>query len=99
MVKIAPSIAAGDQGDLSNEARKLEEWGADWIHVDIMDGAFAPNLTFGPGIVKAIRKVVKLPLDCHLMLSDPESMSEKFLQAGGDILTVHAETVDRAKLS
>jgi ribulose-phosphate 3-epimerase len=99
MVKIAPSIAAGDQGDLSNEARRLEEWGADWIHVDIMDGAFAPNLTFGPGIVKAIRKVVKLPLDCHLMLSDPESMSEKFLQAGGDILTVHAETVDRAKLS
>jgi ribulose-phosphate 3-epimerase len=97
-VKIAPSIAAGDHGNLSSEARKLDAWGADWIHVDIMDGSFAPNLTFGPGAVKAIRKASNLPLDCHLMLSNPEFLCERFLQAGGDIITVHAEAVDAGSL-
>ena len=98
-VKIAPSIAAADQGKLAQEAAHLKDWGADWIHVDIMDGMFAPNLTFGPSIVKAIRKASDLPLDCHLMISNPEILLERFLQAGGDIMTIHAETVNAEALS
>jgi len=94
VLKIAPSIAAANQGMIASEAARLKEWGADWIHVDIMDGIFAPNITFGPAVVKAIRKASDLPLDCHLMLSNPELLLEKFLQAGGDIMTVHAETVN-----
>jgi ribulose-phosphate 3-epimerase len=99
VVKIAPSIAAADQGMLAQEAARLKSWGADWIHVDIMDGVFAPNLTFGPAIVKALRKASDLPLDCHLMISNPELLLERFLQAGGDIMTVHAETVNSESLA
>ncbi|MCL4518412.1 MAG: ribulose-phosphate 3-epimerase [Thaumarchaeota archaeon] len=99
MPKIAPSILSGDHGNLSAEAARLEKWGADWIHVDIMDATFAPNLTFGPGVVKALRKSTKLPLDCHLMLSHPEQYAERFLDAGGDIVTVHAEAVNESTLA
>ncbi len=93
MIKIAPSILSGDHGNLSREASRLEKMGVDWIHVDIMDGHFAPNLTFGPGAVKAIRKATRLTLDCHLMIFDPEKYIERFLEAGADIVTVHAEAV------
>jgi ribulose-phosphate 3-epimerase len=99
MVKIAPSILAGDHGNLAVEAARIEKSGADWIHVDIMDGRFAPNLTFGPGAVRALRKAVKIPLDCHLMLMEPEIFAEKFLEAGADYVTVHAEAVNHESLS
>ncbi len=98
MVKIAPSILAGDHGNLAAEARKVESFGADWIHIDIMDGEFAPNLTFGPGAVKAIRNAVKIPLDCHLMINRPERFVETFAEAGGDYITVHVETVTEESL-
>ncbi len=97
--KIAPSILAGDHGNLSAEAERLQSWGADLIHVDIMDGLFAPNLTFGPAAVKAINKAASIPLDCHLMLQHPESFCERFLDAGADIVTVHVEAVDNETLS
>ena len=98
MVKIAPSIAAGDHGRLAEEARMVEKAGADWIHIDIMDGKFAPNFTFGPSLVKSLRKAVKIPLDCHLMLEAPEKYAERFIEAGGDYIVVHAEAVNQSTL-
>ncbi|HEA47385.1 MAG TPA: ribulose-phosphate 3-epimerase [bacterium] len=91
MVKIAPSVLAADLISLKEEIRRIEEAGADLVHIDVMAGAFVPNITFGPEIVRAIRKITKLPLDVHLMINNPQKFIKPFLQAGSDILTVHIE--------
>lgn len=91
MVKIAPSILSADFSNLKNEIIALEKAGADMIHIDVMDGHYVPNLTFGPEIVRVIRSLTNLPLDVHLMVEKPEKMIHWFTQAGADILTVHAE--------
>lgn len=92
MVKIAPSILSADFANLRNEIIALEKAGADMIHIDVMDGHYVPNLTFGPAIVRVIRELTNLPLDVHLMVDNPEAMLNWFIQAGADILTIHAET-------
>jgi len=89
--KIAPSILSADFSRLGEEVRRVEEAGADWIHVDVMDGAFVPNITVGPFILEAVRKVTALPLDVHLMIERPEQYISEFADAGTDIITVHFE--------
>jgi len=91
MKKIAPSILSADFSKLGEEVKAVEQAGADYIHVDVMDGHFVPNITIGPIIVKAVKCVTKLPLDVHLMISNPDDFIDDFVQAGADILTVHAE--------
>jgi ribulose-phosphate 3-epimerase len=88
---IAPSILSADFSKLGEEVRTVEKAGADWIHVDVMDGHFVPNLTIGPMIVKALRPVTKLPLDCHLMVSNPAQWIDDFADSGASVITVHAE--------
>jgi ribulose-phosphate 3-epimerase len=88
---IAPSILSADFSRLGDEIAAVTEAGADWIHVDVMDGHFVPNITIGPMIVEAVRKITDLPLDVHLMISDPDYYVEAFHDAGADILTVHPE--------
>jgi len=90
-LKIAPSILSADFSRLGEEIRAVEAAGADWVHVDVMDGRFVPNITLGPVVVEAVRKVTKLPLDVHLMIVEPEKYVEAFAKAGADILTVHVE--------
>jgi len=89
--KIAPSILSADFSRLGEEIRRVEEAGADWIHVDVMDGAFVPNITVGPFILEAVRKVTSLPLDVHLMIERPEKYISEFTDAGADVITVHFE--------
>ncbi|HZG71713.1 MAG TPA: ribulose-phosphate 3-epimerase [Chondromyces sp.] len=91
MVKIAPSILSADFSKLGEEIRDVEAGGADYIHVDVMDGHFVPNITIGPLVVEAIRPVTKLPLDVHLMIDNPDQYIETFAKAGADYLTVHVE--------
>lgn len=88
---IAPSILSADFSKLGEEVKAVERAGADWIHVDVMDGHFVPNITLGPPIVKAVHEVTTLPLDVHLMISNPERYIEDFAQAGASIISVHAE--------
>jgi ribulose-phosphate 3-epimerase len=91
MTKIAPSILSADFGRLGSEVEKLEKSGADWVHVDVMDGVFVPNITIGPGVVKSIRRFSKLPFDVHLMIVEPEKFVDAFADAGSDIITIHLE--------
>ena len=92
MVKIAPSILSADFRNLGEQVRLLEKGKADWLHLDVMDGHFVPNITFGPMVVKAIRSLTKLPLDTHLMIKQPERYIEEFANAGSTRITVHVET-------
>jgi ribulose-phosphate 3-epimerase len=88
---IAPSILSADFARLGEEVLAVEAAGADWLHVDVMDGRFVPNLTIGPPVVKALRKVTKLPLDVHLMIVEPERYVDAFAEAGADTITIHVE--------
>ena len=98
-VKIAPSILAADQANLKTEIGRVEDAGADMIHVDVADGHFAPNISMGPDTVRSIRPVTRLPLDTHLMISEPEKFVEPFLKAGSDIVTIHGEVVSAEQFS
>jgi ribulose-phosphate 3-epimerase len=93
MVRLAPSILSADFAHLADEIAAVERAGADQIHLDVMDGHFVPNLTMGPAVVAAVRRVTKLPLDVHLMVTDPDRYLEAFAKAGAGILTVHAEVL------
>ena len=91
-IKIAPSILACNFSKLKDEVINIEKAGADFIHLDIMDGHFVPNLTFGPPIIKSLRSLTKLPFDVHLMVSNPDILLDKYINAGANIISVHVET-------
>lgn len=91
MIYVSPSILSADFANLERDIKRIEDGGADWVHVDVMDGHFVPNITIGVPVVASIRKVTKLPLDVHLMIENPEKYVEPFVKAGADILTFHYE--------
>ena len=98
-IKIAPSILSADFGQLGSEIKRLEEAGADMIHVDVMDGHFVPNLTVGPPVIKALRKYTKLPFDVHLMISPVHKYIKDYAEAGANIITIHPEATDNLQES
>lgn len=91
MIKIAPSILSADFAFLYDEVKKVEEAGADWLHIDVMDGHFVPNITIGPPVVSSLKERTGLPLDVHLMIENPDLYIEQFVKAGASVITVHAE--------
>ena len=91
-LKIAPSILSADFSRLKDEINAVEAAGADWLHVDVMDGHFVPNITIGPVVVESIRKVTHIPLDVHLMITDPDKYAPEFIKAGADWVSIHPET-------
>lgn len=95
---VSPSILSADFANLERDIKLVENAGADWIHVDVMDGHFVPNLTIGAPVVKSIKQVTKLPLDVHLMIENPEKYVEAFSDAGADILTFHFEAVEKNEI-
>lgn len=94
MIKIAPSILSADFARLAEEINRIEKAGADLVHIDVMDGHFVPNITIGSPVVKALRKVTKLPFDVHLMIDNAYNYIDSFAEAGADIITVHVESAD-----
>ena len=93
-IKISPSILAADFSQLGNEIKRLEDGGADMVHVDVMDGHFVPNLTIGPPVIKALKKQTSLPFDVHLMISPVHNFIQAYSEAGADIITIHPEATD-----
>lgn len=91
-VKIAPSILSADFSRLKDEIQAVEAAGADWLHVDVMDGHFVPNITIGPVVVESVRKVTSIPLDVHLMITDPDTYAPEFIKAGADWISIHPDT-------
>ena len=91
MIKLSASILSADFGRLAEQVRLVEQAGVDWIHVDVMDGHFVPNITIGPDVVKALKKATSLPLDVHLMISNPDRYVKEFVEAGADWLGIHVE--------
>lgn len=91
MAKIAPSLLSADFANLQDEIKKIENGGADYLHLDVMDGIYVPNITFGPPVIKKLRKVTKIPFDVHLMIDKPERYIKDFVDAGADLITVHQE--------